>query len=113
MATGRRNASDGPDHGQRDQDRRHEGRHGDRMRRIVQDLDDWDARLRRRCESEDIVLPVGTEAEAQRDEHQQAQEDVEEGTPHHRRGENAGSVFQLFGTYKRQHPGLGSTTEES
>ena len=69
LATRRRDTSDCPNHGQEDQNRRHERRRCYRLCRIVQDLNDWDARLRRIRQPKHIVLPVWSQAETQRDQH--------------------------------------------
>ena len=64
---------------------------------VVQNLNDGNTRLRGIREPEHVILPVRTQAEAQRDEHEETQQSVEEETPHHRRGQNARSVLELLG----------------
>ena len=78
------------------------------MRRIIQDLDDRDARLGRIGKTEHIILPVRTEAEAERDEHQQAEQSIEEGPPHHGRWQNARSILELL-----RHVSASVWTEET
>ncbi len=108
LAAGGGDAGDCADHGEEDEDGGQEGGGGDGARRVVQDLDDWDARLRRGREAEHVVLPVRAEAEAERDEHEKAEEGVEKGPPHHGRRENARRVFELLG-----HVGAGVGAEET
>ena len=108
LTAGGGDAGDCADHGEEDQDGGHECgcRYG--VCGVVEDLDDGDARLGWGREAEHVVLPVRTEAEAQGDEHEEAEQGVEKGAPHHGGGQDARSVFQLFG-----HVGAGVGAEET
>ena len=108
LTTRRRNTRDCADHGEQDEDSRHERSRRDGPGRIVQDLHNGDASLRRGGKTEDIILPVRTETEAQRDEHEQAQERVEKGPPHHRRRQDARRISEFLA-----HMGTGVGAEEA
>lgn len=90
------NTGDCRGHGQQDEDKSHKGSRGFRVRRLIQDLNDRDARLRRRGQTEDIILPVRTETEAKRDEHQQAQRHITNRPPHQRLRQHARGILQLL-----------------
>ena len=64
-----RRTSNLANHRKQDQYYRHESGRGDRILRSIRILNNWNARLRRSRETQYIILPVRTEAKAQRDEH--------------------------------------------
>ena len=83
LTRGGGDASDCADHGEDDEHRGHDNGTAQGVGRLVEDLDDGNTGLGRGGETEDVVLPVGAQAGAKSDEHDEAETGVAEGCPHH------------------------------
>ena len=96
LARGGGDAGDGADHGEQDQHRGHDDGARDGVCALVEHLDDRYAGLGVFREAEHVVLPVRSQAEAECDQHDQAERRVAERGPHHGRRQHTRGVFELF-----------------